>query len=67
VNQVLSQSEVDALLAAVSDGDVQSSDSQKGDGGGGGGGGGGVKAVDDRKIVAYDLTSHNASLTWRQP
>ena len=41
MNQVLSQSEVDALLAAVSEGELDSGDEG---GGGGGGGGGGAKS-----------------------
>ena len=40
MNQVLSQSEVDALLAAVSEGEVGSPDAGGGGGGGGGGGSG---------------------------
>lgn len=62
MNQVLSQNEVDALLAAVSDGDVQSSDNKKADAGGGG-----SKAVDDRKIVNYDLTSQDRIIRGRLP
>lgn len=62
MNQVLSQSEVDALLAAVSDGDVSSpapssssaQAAQKGPG-------------DDRKIVAYDLTSQDRIIRGRLP
>ena len=60
MNQVLSQSEVDALLAAVSDGEVQTSDS-------GGGDIGSTKVVDDRKIVAYDLTSQDRIIRGRLP
>lgn len=60
MNQVLSQSEVDALLAAVSDGEVQTSDS-------GGGDVGSTKVVDDRKIVAYDLTSQDRIIRGRLP
>ena len=62
MNQVLSQNEVDALLAAVSDGDVQSSDGKKADGGGGG-----SKPVDDRKVVTYDLTSQDRIIRGRLP
>lgn len=63
MNQVLSQSEVDALLAAVSDGEVQT-----GDGGSAGGnsGSGSVK-MDDKKIVAYDLTSQDRIIRGRLP
>jgi flagellar motor switch protein FliM len=60
MNQVLSQSEVDALLAAVSDGEVQSSE------GGAAGGNGSVKA-EDKKIVAYDLTSQDRIIRGRLP
>ena len=60
MNQVLSQSEVDALLAAVSDGEVQTSDT-------GGGDVGSTKVVDDRKIVAYDLTSQDRIIRGRLP
>jgi flagellar motor switch protein FliM len=67
MNQVLSQSEVDALLAAVSDGDVSSSDAPKGDAGGGGGGGSGSVKTDDRKVVAYDLTSQDRIIRGRLP
>ena len=72
MNQVLSQSEVDALLAAVSDGDVSSSDSPKpSDGGASGGGGDGASngktKVDERKIVSYDLTSQDRIIRGRLP
>lgn len=71
MNQVLSQSEVDALLAAVSDGDVATADSSKGDasGGGrsGGSGGGSGKVIDESKIVAYDLTSQDRIIRGRLP
>jgi flagellar motor switch protein FliM len=61
MNQVLSQSEVDALLAAVSDGEVQTADN-----GGGNGNNGNVK-VDDKKVVAYDLTSQDRIIRGRLP
>lgn len=61
MNQVLSQSEVDALLAAVSDGEVQTSEN-----GGGAGGNGNVK-IDDKKVVAYDLTSQDRIIRGRLP
>jgi flagellar motor switch protein FliM len=64
MNQVLSQSEVDALLAAVSDGQVKSAESLDG-------------ATtentrlsskaDDRKIVPYDLTSQDRIIRGRFP
>ncbi len=61
MNQVLSQSEVDALLAAVSDGEVQTAEN-----GGEAGGSGNVK-VDDKKVVAYDLTSQDRIIRGRLP
>jgi len=54
VNQVLSQNEVDALLAAVSDGDVASPASSGAASGGGGAGGSGGVGVEDRKVTPYD-------------
>ena len=67
MNQVLSQSEVDALLAAVSDGDVGTTDNS------GGGGAGAVSASksgaakDDRVVVTYDLTSQDRIIRGRLP
>lgn len=61
MNQVLSQSEVDALLAAVSEGELAGG----GDGAGGGGAGGG--AADDRVVVVYDLTSQDRIIRGRLP
>ncbi|MCB0347735.1 MAG: flagellar motor switch protein FliM, partial [Bdellovibrionales bacterium] len=58
MSQVLSQSEVDALLAAVSDGGVDELDNQGG-GGGGGGGSPAAKANQNENIVVYDLTSQD--------
>ncbi len=55
MSQVLSQSEVDALLAAVSEGEV-ASDS-----------GGQVKSEDDKVVVAYDLTSQDRIIRGRLP
>src|SRR5688572_26916997 len=70
MSQVLSQSEVDALLAAVSEGEVGGGAS----GGGGGGGGGGIVGVgggsvpqDDRVVVVYDLTSQDRIIRGRLP
>lgn len=60
MNQVLSQSEVDALLAAVSDGDVTTADS-------GGSSGNGSTKVDDKKVVSYDLTSQDRIIRGRLP
>ena len=68
MNQVLSQSEVDALLAAVSDGDGGSSG---GDSGavtaksGGAKGNGAVK--EDKVVVTYDLTSQDRIIRGRLP
>ncbi len=56
MSQVLSQSEVDALLAAVSDGEV--------DTGGDEGGGAGDA---DRGVVVYDLTSQDRIIRGRMP
>lgn len=60
MNQVLSQSEVDALLAAVSDGEVSSSEGKGSDVGS-------AKVSDDRKVVAYDLTSQDRIIRGRLP
>src|SRR6187549_974656 len=60
MSQVLSQSEVDALLAAVSEGELGAS----AEGGGGGSGGG---PVDDRVVVVYDLTSQDRIIRGRLP
>jgi flagellar motor switch protein FliM len=70
MNQVLSQSEVDALLAAVSDGDVAAPEASKSSGsvsGGGGSGGSGSGRVDDSKVVTYDLTSQDRIIRGRLP
>lgn len=68
MNQVLSQSEVDALLAAVSDGDVSSSDKPASSGGGGGGGGIKVaNGAEDKVVVSYDLTSQDRIIRGRLP
>lgn len=61
MSQVLSQNEVDALLAAVSEGEIASGD----EGGGGGGAGAGPK--DDRVVVVYDLTSQDRIIRGRLP
>lgn len=61
MNQVLSQSEVDALLAAVNEGELGAS---SGDSRGGSGGGSG----EEEKVVAvYDLTSNERSIRQRLP
>lgn len=65
MNQVLSQSEVDALLAAVSDGDVPASEnSGKVDASGSSGG---VGKVEEKKIESYDLTSQDRIIRGRFP
>ncbi len=56
MNQVLSQSEVDALLAAVSEGEIETNES---------GGKSGPK--DDRVVVVYDLTSQDRIIRGRLP
>lgn len=66
MNQVLSQSEVDALLAAVSDGDVATPGGGS-KGGGGGDSGSGRVTTDDRKIMNYDLTSQDRIIRGRLP
>jgi flagellar motor switch protein FliM len=62
MNQILSQSEVDALLAAVTDGDIKVSD-------GGGGSGNNVSNIkeDNRNIISYDLTSQDRIIRGRLP
>lgn len=62
MNQVLSQSEVDALLAAVSDGEVATAESSKSDGGSGS-----VKSTEGRNVVNYDLTSQDRIIRGRLP
>ncbi|OQW50222.1 MAG: flagellar motor switch protein FliM [Proteobacteria bacterium SG_bin7] len=62
MNQVLSQSEVDALLAAVSEGDVGG-----GDGGGGDGAKAGGESGGDQVVVSYDLTSQDRIIRGRLP
>lgn len=57
MNQVLSQSEVDALLAAVSEGELAAT--------GGGEAAGGQ--ADDRVVVVYDLTSQDRIIRGRLP
>lgn len=61
MSQVLSQSEVDALLAAVSEGEIA-----QGEESGGGGGSGNVTA-EDKVVVVYDLTSQDRIIRGRLP
>src|SRR4051812_20315919 len=64
MNQVLSQSEVDALLAAVSEGEVATPDSKLGNLAPVSGP---TTVTDDRKIVNYDLTSQDRIIRGRLP
>lgn len=70
MNQVLSQSEVDALLSAVSDGDVGGGDGDSaesalfGEVGGFGGASGGPNEV---TVVPYDLTAQDRIIRGRLP
>lgn len=57
MNQVLSQSEVDALLAAVNEGEKAAA----------GGGGAAGAGQDDRVVVVYDLTSQDRIIRGRLP
>lgn len=59
MNQVLSQSEVDALLAAVSDGDIGAPAEPEAQSSGK------VTATDGRKITDYDLTSQDRIIRGR--
>lgn len=59
MSQVLSQSEVDALLAAVSEGEIANQEE--------GGGGSGGNPKDDRVVVVYDLTSQDRIIRGRLP
>jgi flagellar motor switch protein FliM len=62
MSQVLSQSEVDALLAAVSEGEIA-----EGGAAGGAGGTGPDGKKDDRVVVVYDLTSQDRIIRGRLP
>jgi len=69
MNQVLSQSEVDALLAAVSEGEGGESESSA-SGAGSSSGGGGFKSSpgkEDKVVVTYDLTSQDRIIRGRLP
>ncbi len=75
MNQVLTQSEVDALLSAVSEGSVETSSPAGGGssaGGGGGGGGGDLgnlfgSSANDAEITPYDLTNQDRVIRGRMP
>lgn len=64
MNQILSQSEVDALLAAVTEGDVPA-----GGAGSGSGGGSNLKNLNqsDKNVISYDLTSQDRIIRGRLP
>ncbi len=57
MNQVLSQSEVDALLAAVNEGELGTDSSASSSSGG----------ADDKVVAVYDLTSNERSIRQRLP
>src|SRR5271167_1046076 len=59
MNQVLSQSEVDALLAAVSEGEVAGAGEKTA--------GRAAGQADDRVVVVYDLTSQDRIIRGRLP
>ncbi|MGZ3748945.1 MAG: flagellar motor switch protein FliM [Pseudobdellovibrionaceae bacterium] len=60
MNQVLSQSEVDALLAAVSDGDVTTADNSNANNPG-------TVKTEGKNVVNYDLTSQDRIIRGRLP
>ncbi|HEY8272508.1 MAG TPA: flagellar motor switch protein FliM [Pseudobdellovibrionaceae bacterium] len=60
MNQVLSQSEVDALLAAVSDGDVTTADNSSASNPG-------TVKTEGKNVVNYDLTSQDRIIRGRLP
>src|SRR6516165_5350480 len=61
MSQILSQSEVDALLAAVSEGEIGQNAE------GGAAAGPGATPGDDRVVVVYDLTSQDRIIRGRLP
>lgn len=65
MNQTLSQNEVDALLAAVSDGDVATSDNKKSDGGKVGSTK--IAGDSDKNVTVYDLTSQDRIIRGKLP
>lgn len=69
MNQVLSQSEVDALLAAVSEGDVGSASAAPAASGGAAQSvsAGGPSAKEEKVVVVYDLTSQDRIIRGRLP
>lgn len=68
MNQVLSQNEVDALLAAVSEGDLNfGEDKNKKAAAGGPPGKAGAKPQEEKVVVVYDLTSQDRITRGRLP
>lgn len=68
MNQVLSQSEVDALLNAVSEGKVETAPpAGGGDGGAVVGANGWVGSIPDSEITPYDLTNQDRVIRGRMP
>lgn len=70
MNQVLSQSEVDALLAAVSEGEVgtpEAASSNSGSVSASGGGGSSSVKKEDKNVITYDLTSQDRIIRGRLP
>jgi flagellar motor switch protein FliM len=73
MNQVLTQTEVDALLSAVAEGNVDVQAPQQGGGGDPGGGGGGgqgwgeISATPEAEITPYDLTNQDRVIRGRMP
>ena len=65
MNQILSQSEVDALLAAVTEGEIPTGDSSSG------GGNNNVKSINggnvEKNVITYDLTSQDRIIRGRLP
>ena len=68
MNQILSQSEVDALLAAVTEGDVPAANNG---GGGGGSSNNNVRSINggntEKNVISYDLTSQDRIIRGRLP
>lgn len=73
MNQVLSQSEVDALLAAVSEGNIETANAAGGEGGGEGGDGAPpnqnyvINGKDGAEVSNYDLTNQDRVIRGRMP
>src|SRR5277367_5273751 len=71
MNQVLTQNEVDALLTAVSEGNLEVGAQQGGapaaPGGDAGGMGGGGDAPPEQDVAAYDLTNQDRVIRGRMP